>query len=433
MVVQIKPPKFQIGVFHIYGVAPLVINKFPQKALEEMESRQRAGSQVVRMATNHLTNPTPIRENGFAVTGKRLKGSVSICSFWGIALGLIFILCYSWPTTTMKWSSGSCGSRSTEHPKITPRFSRDDANASWIALEAVFSPADINWLGLEIKHNGPLVPPCIPIGALGLIGNLFDGVMGVGSDTFHPVFLKPLNIWYANSYASSSPGLYRISTVPVGLPFNLSSNFWLRTRGNANLRTCSICFWSSNSSFVATSTFFWAFSTAIVTLPAAVSAFPDSSSAVPDFVSAAVESSTAFLALVPASPAWLPNETITIPDSTFVLMRQRRPADSAATSKKVEYFSITSLCSSVNLFLNKMGMTSPAQAMITKTSAIYSPHSQSGKEFAIDDTSNAVRIILAHQKRERRGMIVMLVALLIVLILKGYELLRGCKNKSSVP
>jgi len=45
-VVQIKPPKFQIGVFQIQGTAPLVINKFPQKALEEMESKQRAGSQA---------------------------------------------------------------------------------------------------------------------------------------------------------------------------------------------------------------------------------------------------------------------------------------------------------------------------------------------------------------------------------------------------
>ena len=50
MVVQIKPPKFQIGVFHIYGVAPLVINKFPQKALEDMEARQRAGSQTKKGA-----------------------------------------------------------------------------------------------------------------------------------------------------------------------------------------------------------------------------------------------------------------------------------------------------------------------------------------------------------------------------------------------
>lgn len=44
-VVQIRPPKFQIGVFRIVGTAPLVINKFPQKALEEIESNQRAGSQ----------------------------------------------------------------------------------------------------------------------------------------------------------------------------------------------------------------------------------------------------------------------------------------------------------------------------------------------------------------------------------------------------
>lgn len=45
-VVQIKPPKFQIGVFKITGTAPLVINKFPQKAMEEMENKQRAGSQA---------------------------------------------------------------------------------------------------------------------------------------------------------------------------------------------------------------------------------------------------------------------------------------------------------------------------------------------------------------------------------------------------
>jgi len=45
-VVQIKPPKFQIGVFKITGTAPLVMNKFPQKALEQMEDKQRAGSQA---------------------------------------------------------------------------------------------------------------------------------------------------------------------------------------------------------------------------------------------------------------------------------------------------------------------------------------------------------------------------------------------------
>ena len=45
-VVQIRPPKFQIGVFRIVGTAPLVINKFPAKALEEMADRQRLGSQA---------------------------------------------------------------------------------------------------------------------------------------------------------------------------------------------------------------------------------------------------------------------------------------------------------------------------------------------------------------------------------------------------
>lgn len=44
-VVQIKPPAFQVGIFQIYGVAPLVINKFPVKALEMIEAKQKAGSQ----------------------------------------------------------------------------------------------------------------------------------------------------------------------------------------------------------------------------------------------------------------------------------------------------------------------------------------------------------------------------------------------------
>jgi len=44
-VVQIKPPSFQTGVFHIRGIAPLVVHKFSQKALTTMKDKQEKGSQ----------------------------------------------------------------------------------------------------------------------------------------------------------------------------------------------------------------------------------------------------------------------------------------------------------------------------------------------------------------------------------------------------
>jgi hypothetical protein len=44
-VVNIAPPNFQTAVFKITGTAPLVINKFSQKAREQMKAKQEAGSQ----------------------------------------------------------------------------------------------------------------------------------------------------------------------------------------------------------------------------------------------------------------------------------------------------------------------------------------------------------------------------------------------------
>lgn len=45
MVVQIKPPSFQTGIFHIRGIAPLVIHKFSQKAIQIIRDKQVEGSQ----------------------------------------------------------------------------------------------------------------------------------------------------------------------------------------------------------------------------------------------------------------------------------------------------------------------------------------------------------------------------------------------------
>ncbi len=43
---QINPPSFQTGIFHLRGVSPLVIHKFSQKAIETMKDKQLAGSQA---------------------------------------------------------------------------------------------------------------------------------------------------------------------------------------------------------------------------------------------------------------------------------------------------------------------------------------------------------------------------------------------------
>lgn len=44
--VRIHRPVFGHGIFHIRGTAPLVINKFSQKALREIRAKQVAGSQA---------------------------------------------------------------------------------------------------------------------------------------------------------------------------------------------------------------------------------------------------------------------------------------------------------------------------------------------------------------------------------------------------
>ncbi|HZT90266.1 MAG TPA: hypothetical protein VFA12_20165 [Stellaceae bacterium] len=47
-IVVIEPPKFQRAVIRIVGTSPYVQNKFSQKAREQMEAKQRAGSQATK-------------------------------------------------------------------------------------------------------------------------------------------------------------------------------------------------------------------------------------------------------------------------------------------------------------------------------------------------------------------------------------------------
>ncbi len=48
--VQIAAPNFKIAEFHLKGTAPLVVNKFPQKAREMMKAKQEAGAQAKKGA-----------------------------------------------------------------------------------------------------------------------------------------------------------------------------------------------------------------------------------------------------------------------------------------------------------------------------------------------------------------------------------------------
>lgn len=49
--VQIKAPNFKVAIFNLKGTAPLVVNKFPQKAREMMRQKQEAGSQAKKGKT----------------------------------------------------------------------------------------------------------------------------------------------------------------------------------------------------------------------------------------------------------------------------------------------------------------------------------------------------------------------------------------------
>jgi hypothetical protein len=142
-------------------------------------------------------------------------------------------------------------------------------------------------------------------------------------------------------------------------------------------------------------------------------------------VNAVDESVMAVFAFWSASSAFLPREPITFPDSSLVRTRQMSEADNATTSKMVGILSTRSLCAFVRHFLPKSATSSPVQAIMTKASEMYSPRSQPVR----DDTSGAVNIILAHQRRERR-LPVCLVAPLMVLVSKS-RCLASCRSAFS--
>jgi len=116
----------------------------------------------------------------------------------------------------------------------------------------------------------------------------------------------------------------------------------------------------------------------------------------PALFSARDDLSIADCALIPAVFALSPREPITFPDSSLVRTRQTSDAANAATSRIVERLWMCFLRSSVSQLASKSATSSPAQAMITSASEMYSPNSQWDRDLDNDSTSKAVKIILAH-------------------------------------
>jgi len=126
------------------------------------------------------------------------------------------------------------------------------------------------------------------------------------------------------------------------------------------------------------------------------SACPASQSAVPDLLIASSDFALASLAFSSSDP-------IILPEIWFVLTKQISSNVSAATRRSVDRFSSRFFLSSippVNQSL-KLAMYSPAQARVTKPAKMYSANSQRDNDRVSDSTSEAVRVILNHQRRER--------------------------------
>ena len=54
--VTIKAPKFETGEFEIIGNVPMVQNAFPQKAKEQMKTKQEAGPQAKKTKIRESKN-----------------------------------------------------------------------------------------------------------------------------------------------------------------------------------------------------------------------------------------------------------------------------------------------------------------------------------------------------------------------------------------
>ncbi len=160
-----------------------------------------------------------------------------------------------------------------------------------------------------------------------------------------------------------------------------------------------------------------AFDAEVVALLDSSSARLEESSAVRDCVRAVAELPRAVFALRSASSAFSLREPISIPDRILVLTRHISSSDNATISSKVERFASRSLRSfipHVNQFLNS-ATYSPAQAMVTNPAQMYSPISQRDSDLDRDATSEAVRVILAHKRREKLALLGCLIPLLLLL------------------
>jgi len=68
----------------------------------------------------------------------------------------------------------------------------------------------------------------------------------------------------------------------------------------------------------------------------------------------------------------------------------------------------------------KSATYSPAQATVTNPANMYSATSQRDRDLANDETSDAVRIILVHKRRENAVLLVCITALVAILAKRVY-------------
>ena len=144
-------------------------------------------------------------------------------------------------------------------------------------------------------------------------------------------------------------------------------------------------------------------------------------------VSAESASVIAMADFVLASSAKTLREPTICPEIWFVLTKQTSSNAKDATSSNVDRFSSFSFLSRSPLVnhLVKLAMYSPAQESVTSAAKKYSACSHHQRDRASDPTSEAVRIMLDHQKRERWVLIFLIIVLSLMLLMKLIAYGRG--------
>src|ERR1039457_2776841 len=136
-----------------------------------------------------------------------------------------------------------------------------------------------------------------------------------------------------------------------------------------------------------------------------------------------------------ASSALSFKEPINLPDIWLVRTRHNNSSDRAKIKVMVDSFANRFLRSSISLvsMLVKSAMYSPPQASATNPSETYSLISQKDNLLARDATSDGVRLILDHKRKENRVLICILLLLVSILVMKIIVFMRPSPSAPPLP